>query len=389
MHGVLLTWTVGGLVGFVGYRQMVDAVQREAVARVEDAVRVGQRVLTNEFASFDLDGSVPPEVRRWKLTIRETEPAGPIATALPRGPGKGPGRGVRACFRTGSRWSSCAAPATAASGPRRMSLGDENKLPDLIRDIVFGPDATAEGAGTITLFEGDVRIATNVTLPDGRAGRGHPRRPRRGPPGSRGRRRLERPGLRRRPLEDQLLPAHPRRGRRRDRDALRGSGRGPVRRRAGAQHSALRPFHSRAHARGFRRRVDRGAASGAAPDSPDVGRHGTGPGGTRAHRARAGGPGGDPRAGGLVQPHERRDPRPDGRPRGKPAARRDGAGGLHGDPRIRRARAEEPDRGRADPARPDRGRRRRKGPGGVRRGPWRRCAARSTTVARSRRASPS
>jgi signal transduction histidine kinase len=47
LHGVPLTWTVGGLVGFVGYRQMVKAVQREAVARVEDAVRVGQRVLTD------------------------------------------------------------------------------------------------------------------------------------------------------------------------------------------------------------------------------------------------------------------------------------------------------------------------------------------------------
>ena len=167
LHGVLLTWTVGGLVGFVGYRLMVDAVQREAVARVEDAVRVGQRVLANEFASFDLDGSAPPEVRRWKLTIRETKPAGPIATLFREAREKGRAEG----FALLPDGLSMVVVRRARDGSLRaatMSLRDESKLPDLIRDIVFGPDATAEGGGTITLFEGDVRIATNVTLPDGR-----------------------------------------------------------------------------------------------------------------------------------------------------------------------------------------------------------------------------
>ena len=42
--GVALTWLVGGVIGLVGYRQMTEAVRHEALARVEEAVRVGQRL---------------------------------------------------------------------------------------------------------------------------------------------------------------------------------------------------------------------------------------------------------------------------------------------------------------------------------------------------------
>jgi signal transduction histidine kinase len=166
LHGVLLTWTVGGLVGLVGYKQMVEAVQREALARVEDAVRVGQRVLTNEFAGLHLDGPVPAEVRRWKLTIREAEPAGPIATLFRKARAEGRAEG----FALLPEGLSIVVVRRSPGGDLRaasMSLRDANRLPDLIRDLVFGPDAV-EGAATITLFEGDVRIATNVTLPNGR-----------------------------------------------------------------------------------------------------------------------------------------------------------------------------------------------------------------------------
>jgi signal transduction histidine kinase len=167
LHGVLLTWTVGGLVGFVGYRQMVDAVQREAVARVQDAVRVGQRVLANEFAGFDLEGPVPPQVRRWKLTAREAEPVGPIATLFRKARAEGRAEG----FALLPDGLSMVVVRRAPAGDLRaaaMPLRGANRLPDLIRDVVFGPDATVKGAATITLFEGDVRIATNVKLPDGR-----------------------------------------------------------------------------------------------------------------------------------------------------------------------------------------------------------------------------
>ncbi len=167
LHGILLTWTVGGLVGFIGYRQMVAAVQREAVARVEDAVRVGQRVLANEFAGIDLEGPAPAEVRRWKLKAREAEPVGPIATLFREARAKGRSEG----FALLPDGLSMVVVRRAPDGGLRaaaMSLRDANWLPDLIRDVVFGPDATAEGAATITLFEGGVRIATNVTLPDGR-----------------------------------------------------------------------------------------------------------------------------------------------------------------------------------------------------------------------------
>jgi signal transduction histidine kinase len=167
LHGVLLTWTVGGLVGFVGYRQMVAAVQREAVARVQDAVRVGQRVLANEFAGFDLEGPDPPQVRRWKLKAREAEPIGPIATLFRKARTEGRAEG----FALLPDGLSLVVVRRAPGGDLRaaaMSLRGANRLPDLIRDVVFGADATAKGAATITLFEGDVRVATNVTLPDGR-----------------------------------------------------------------------------------------------------------------------------------------------------------------------------------------------------------------------------
>lgn len=166
LHGVLLTWTVGGLVGFLGYRQMVAAVQREAIARVQDAVRVGQRVLANEFAGFDLENPVP-QVRRWKLTAREAEPVGPIATLFRKARVEGRAEG----FALLPEGLSMVVVRRAAGGELRaaaMSLRGANRLPDLIRDVVFGAEAAVAGGATITLFEGDVRIATNVTLPDGR-----------------------------------------------------------------------------------------------------------------------------------------------------------------------------------------------------------------------------
>lgn len=167
LHGVLLTWTVGGLVGLVGYRQAVVGVQREALARVEDAVRVGQRVLANEFANLHLEGPVPSDVRRWKLTVREAEPAGPIATLFRKARAEGRAEG----FALLPEGLSIVVVRRSPGGDLRaasMSLRDANRLPDWIRDLVFGPDAAAAGAATITIFERDVRIATNVTFPDGR-----------------------------------------------------------------------------------------------------------------------------------------------------------------------------------------------------------------------------
>jgi hypothetical protein len=75
--GVALTWAVGGVIGFVGYRQMAAAVRREAMARVEDAVRVGQRVLETEFTHLDPTGPLPPGATLRTISPRAIQPGMP------------------------------------------------------------------------------------------------------------------------------------------------------------------------------------------------------------------------------------------------------------------------------------------------------------------------
>jgi signal transduction histidine kinase len=165
--GILLTWSVGGVIGFVGYRQMVSAVRREAMARVENAVRVGQRVLETEFVHLDPDGPLPPGARLLRLPAESAPGDDPLAALIRKARVEGKAEG----FALLPEGLSMAAVRRGSGGrfvAAVQSLRDANRLPDLIRDIVFGPDATARGSATITLFEGDVRIATNVTLADGR-----------------------------------------------------------------------------------------------------------------------------------------------------------------------------------------------------------------------------
>lgn len=164
--GILLTWSVGGLIGFVGYRQMVTAVRREAMARVEDAVRVGQRVLETEFIHLDPDSPLPPDARLLRLPAETAHSDDPLAALIRKARVEGKAEG----FALLPEGLSMAVVRRGGGGfvAAVQPLRDANRLPDLIRDIVFGPDATARGSATITLFEGDVRIATNVTLADGR-----------------------------------------------------------------------------------------------------------------------------------------------------------------------------------------------------------------------------
>ena len=169
--GVLLTWTVGGVIGFVGYRQMVTAVRREARARVENAVRVGQRVLESEFTHLDPNGPLPPDAKRLVGTAEEAQGEGPLASLI----GKAQVEGKAEGFAILPEGLSMVVVRRGAGGrfvAAVESLRNANRLPDQIRDVVFGPDATARGAATVTLFEGDVRIATNVTLADGRRATG-------------------------------------------------------------------------------------------------------------------------------------------------------------------------------------------------------------------------
>lgn len=161
--GVVLTWAVGGLVGLVGYRPMVRAVRREAEARVEDAVRVGQRVLETEFARLDPDGPTAPEAVRWTVAADPVAHAS-LAALLERARSSGEARG----FALLPEGLALVAVRRAEGGELRaaaLPLRGAHRLPDQIRDVVFGREA--RGSPTITLFEGDVRVATNVRLAGG------------------------------------------------------------------------------------------------------------------------------------------------------------------------------------------------------------------------------
>ena len=169
--GVLLTWTVGGVIGFVGYRQMVSAVRHEAMVRVEDAVRVGQRVLETEFTRLDPDGPLPPDAKRREVTAAETQGEGPLALLIGKAQVEGKAEGF-ALLPEGLSMVVVRGGAGGRFVAAVESLRNANWLPDQIRDVVFGPDASARGAATVTIFEGDVRIATNVVLADGRRATG-------------------------------------------------------------------------------------------------------------------------------------------------------------------------------------------------------------------------
>jgi signal transduction histidine kinase len=168
--GVLLTWAVGGVIGFVSYRQMVSAVRREAKVRVEDAVRVGQRVLQTEFTRLDPEGPLPPDARLLALTAGETPGGAPLALLVGKAKVEGKAEGF-ALLPEGL--SLVVVRRGGGAGYRAVvqTLRDANRLPDQIRDVVFGADV-ARGSATVTIFEGDVRIATNVTLADGRRATG-------------------------------------------------------------------------------------------------------------------------------------------------------------------------------------------------------------------------
>ena len=169
--GVLLTWLVGGVIGLVGYRQMVTAVRREAMARVENAVRVGQRVLETEFTHLDPEGPLPAEARRLVVSAETARGDGPLGPLLRKAQDEGMAEGF-ALLPEGLSMVVVRRGVGGRFVAAVRSLRDANRLPDLIRDVVFGPDAAAGGTATVTIFEGDVRIATNVTLADGRRATG-------------------------------------------------------------------------------------------------------------------------------------------------------------------------------------------------------------------------
>lgn len=168
--GLLITWTVGGVIGFLGYRQMSVAVRREAAARVENAVRVGKRLIETEFARMDPNNPVPNYVHilSLRLPVEDSALAPLLAIARKEGSSKG-----FALMRDGL--SMVFVRPTKEEGKFRVavhSLREANSLPDTIRNVVFGPPSERIPSATVTIFENDVRIATNVIMQNGHRANG-------------------------------------------------------------------------------------------------------------------------------------------------------------------------------------------------------------------------
>jgi two-component system, NtrC family, sensor kinase len=163
LWGVALTWLTGGMVGAVAYLELKWTARREALARVQDAVRVARRMVETDLERPRVESHVEASLSTASAADRAAlEPL--LAEAKTRG------------FATGfvlldqgmSLASARCEPGTEASTVTLRRLRGANDLPDLVRDVVFGPgDISARNRATVTIFERDVRIATNVLTTDG------------------------------------------------------------------------------------------------------------------------------------------------------------------------------------------------------------------------------
>jgi signal transduction histidine kinase len=163
LWGVALTWLTGGVVGAIAYLELRWTARREALARVQDAVRVARRMV-----EADLDSPRTHAHVQVSLPAATAADRAALEPLLVEARARGLARGF---VLLGSGLSLAEArfePGTAVGTVTLRPLRGANELSDLIRDVVFGPgDASAPNRATVTIFERDVRIATNVLTPDG------------------------------------------------------------------------------------------------------------------------------------------------------------------------------------------------------------------------------
>jgi len=164
LWGICLTWAVGGVVGAEGWRLIALTVRGEAEARVRDAVRVAWRML-----DLELDRLAPAEQGTIELSATEAAGAPGLVQLVAASRRTGQARGFVLVPERGLCLAAALSdPGSDAARVVVRPLRGENRLPDQIRDVVFGTaaDGRSERA-TLTLFEGDVRIATNVVTAAG------------------------------------------------------------------------------------------------------------------------------------------------------------------------------------------------------------------------------
>jgi two-component system NtrC family sensor kinase len=153
-----MTWVIGGVVGIQGYRLITRTAYREAEARVQDAIRVGFRFIQTEMDRLTTN------LDRTEIVSESESSLSPSLEAFIRSTRKhGSAKGYVLTQRGLCLASGKLDQSTGSARVAVRPLSGENHLPDQIRDLVFGtdPDSGAPRA-TITIFENDIRIATNV-----------------------------------------------------------------------------------------------------------------------------------------------------------------------------------------------------------------------------------
>jgi signal transduction histidine kinase len=165
--GVLLTCVVGGIIGFVGYRQMTASVRGEAMARVAEANRAGQRLFEAQFESLDPDNPLLAEAKLTRYPASNIDPEIPLHPLLQASLNNQKTDGFVLLPEGLSMVSARHLPDTDAIIVATLPLRGANWLPDQIRAVVFGASDEEQNPTTVTIFEKGTRIATNVRLADG------------------------------------------------------------------------------------------------------------------------------------------------------------------------------------------------------------------------------
>jgi two-component system, NtrC family, sensor kinase len=163
LRGIFITWIIGGVVGVQGYRLITQTAHREAEARVQDANRVASRLLQAEVDRLQTNGN------RVELVSESEAASSPSLAALLRTTRKyGNAKGFVLLNRGLCLASAKLDQSKGEVNVAVLPLSGENRLPDQIRDLVFGSGSdNGMPQATITIFEKDVRIATNVVTARG------------------------------------------------------------------------------------------------------------------------------------------------------------------------------------------------------------------------------
>ena len=163
LWGIIMTWVIGGVVGVQGYRLITRTAHREAEARVQDAIRVAFRLIQTEM------DRLPTNEKRIEMGSESETASSPSLAALVRSTRKhGSAKGFVLLNRGLCLASGKFDRSTGAANVVVLPLSGENRLPDQIRDFVFGSGSNSgTPQATITIFEKDIRIATNVVTAQG------------------------------------------------------------------------------------------------------------------------------------------------------------------------------------------------------------------------------